>query len=114
MKGGNWSGVKTLHNADMYEIHPDSDLAKSLGQMGMEVPRHVTNNEMTDLLKQSNTGLYSWKKANGGSIHMAAGGKTPDLDTMRLALNQQRMYSPLEKAAMSVPRTKGKIGRAHV
>ena len=33
--------------------------------------------------------------------------KTPSLDAMKLALNNQRMYSPLEKAAMAVPRTKG-------
>lgn len=38
---------------------------------------------------------------------LAAGGSPPSLDTMRLALNKQRMYSPLEKAAMAVPRNKG-------
>ena len=31
----------------------------------------------------------------------------PSLAQMKLALNQQGMYSPLEKAAMAVPRTKG-------
>lgn len=40
-------------------------------------------------------------KAKGGEV------KTPSLDAMKLALNNQRMYSPLEKAAMAVPRTKG-------
>ena len=39
--------------------------------------------------------------------HMAAGGTPPSLDQMKLALNQQGMYSPLEKAAMAVPRNKG-------
>jgi len=37
----------------------------------------------------------------------AKGGSMPSLDTMKLALNKQGMYSPLEKAAMAVPRTKG-------
>lgn len=36
-----------------------------------------------------------------------ASGGQPNLDAMRLALNRQGMYSPLEKAAMAVPRTKG-------
>lgn len=40
-------------------------------------------------------------------VQQKAKGGQPSLDTMRLALNQQGMYSPLEKAAMSVPRTKG-------
>lgn len=40
-------------------------------------------------------------KAKGGEV------KTPSLDTMRLALNKHGMYSPLEKAAMAVPRSKG-------
>lgn len=45
--------------------------------------------------------------AGGGPVMMAAGGRQPSLDEMKLALNQHGMYSPLEKAAINVPRTKG-------
>lgn len=51
----------------------------------------------------------SQKKASGGIARMADGGKPPSLDTMRLSLTKNKlgMHSPMEKAAMSVPRTKG-------
>jgi hypothetical protein len=46
-------------------------------------------------------------KADGGSVLRLAGGGQPSIPEMKLALSKQGMYSPLEKAAMAVPRTKG-------
>ena len=51
-----------------------------------------------------NRGTYDPKNPD---ITKADGGTVLSMDTMRLALNKQGMYSPLEKAAMAVPRTKG-------
>jgi hypothetical protein len=45
--------------------------------------------------------------AKGGAIHMSQGGE-PTQDAMRLALTKRHgLYSPLEKAAIEMPRTKG-------
>jgi hypothetical protein len=53
-----------------------------------------------------NRGTYD---LDNPDINMAEGGtaKTPSIAQMKLALNKHGMYSPLEKAAMAVPRTKG-------
>ena len=47
------------------------------------------------------------RMAHGGKVHMATGGDVQALDQMRLELSKNGMYSPLEKAAINVPRTKG-------
>ena len=52
-----------------------------------------------------NRGTYDPKNPD---ITMAKGGEVPSLDAMKYALTQRGgMHSPLEKAAINVPRTKG-------
>lgn len=75
VKLGNWSNVGDINNAEMRDIHPESDLAKAMQQKGLQAPKYVTEQEMSGLLKEHNQGLYSWKKAAGGKVSMAKGGK---------------------------------------
>ena len=58
VKSGNWSDVRDLHNTDLTQIYPESDLAKSLAQKGMNVPSYATSEELNNLLKQAEVGSY--------------------------------------------------------
>jgi len=58
--------------------------------------------------------IVRWYKENQNAQKMsqpdqgkAKGGSVPSQDVMRLALTKEGMYSPLEKAALSIPRGKG-------
>jgi hypothetical protein len=81
VKSGNWSDVGDIKNADMI---------KHKGQ-------YLTHAEHDDWMLNE---LKPQQKAAGGAVQ-------PSIPEMKLALSKQGMYSPLEKAAMAVPRTKG-------
>ena len=85
----------------------DGISAKESGRMTHAVfdPRHIKS-------AIGNRGTYDTRetditKATGGSVSRLASGGQPSIPEMKLALSKQGMYSPLEKAAMAVPRTKG-------
>ena len=103
VKSGNWSDVGDLGNTNLVKIYPESDLAKTLAQKKMNVPSYATQQEMTDLLKQSQVGSYrdsaSGKTfrseelppeglARGGPIHMAKGGS----DTPKKTVKAYKMF----------------------
>jgi hypothetical protein len=58
VKSGKYSDVGDLHNTGLVRIYPESDLAVSLAQKGLDVPSYATQKEITDLLKQSQVGSY--------------------------------------------------------
>ena len=66
VKSGKFSEVGDFGNTGLVRIYPESDLAKSLAQKGMDVPSYATQKEITDLLKQAEVGSY----------RDSAGGKT--------------------------------------
>ena len=72
VKSGNWSHVKDLHHTDLRTVAPDSALATKMKAAGVEPPAYVSDSELSQLLKQYESGLYSWK--DGGAVAMAAGG----------------------------------------
>lgn len=93
-----------------YLNHPD------YAQVGMDPRRHgffydrKTMQPVTHSKHVVQIGplVLAHKPTYGPRESYATGGKVaPSLDEMKLALNNQGMYSPLEKAAMAVPRTKG-------
>ena len=67
VKSGNWSDVGDLTNADLYHVHPESDVAKNLAAAGEQVPTYVTNDELTAINRR-------FRKAHGGVVHKAKGG----------------------------------------
>ena len=67
VKSGNWSAVGDLKNADLYHVHPESDVAKNLSAAGEQVPTYVTSDELNAISKR-------FKKARGGVVHKAKGG----------------------------------------
>jgi len=70
VKSGNWSDVGDLTNADLYHVHPESDVAKNLSAAGKQVPTYVTNDELNAISKR-------FRKARGGVVHKAKGGVEP-------------------------------------
>jgi hypothetical protein len=134
VKSGNWSDVGDLGNTGLYKADPqelgmfipqdprlrnlpgrrteDFQRAKDAGLFGDK--KYFTRDEWEDILRkqiESESGplppLKPEGMARGGKVHMVKGNDQSDMDAMRLSLNQHGMYSPLEKAAMAVPRQKG-------
>ena len=52
VRSGNWAEVNDLRNADFVPIDPASDIAYWLKTKGEEVPRWVSQQELTDLLRR--------------------------------------------------------------
>jgi ADP-Ribosyltransferase in polyvalent proteins/PcfJ-like protein len=74
VKSGKWSDVGDLLNADLYHVHPESDVAKNLSAAGEQVPTYVTNYELAAINKR-------FRKAEGGevdaeTVFMGKGGST--------------------------------------
>lgn len=69
VKSGQWSDVKDLHHTDLRRVAPDSALATKMKAAGVEPPMYVSDNELSQLLKQYEAGLYSWKR--GGCVTKA-------------------------------------------
>jgi len=69
VRSGQWSHVKDLENSDLRKVAPDSALAKKMKAAGVEPPLYVSNDELSQLLKQYKEGLYSWKR--GGRVTKA-------------------------------------------
>lgn len=64
INSGAWSKVRENTNAGLLEIDVDSDLAKSLTQKGIAFPAYATQQEITNLLKQAQVGVYSdWRQS---------------------------------------------------
>jgi hypothetical protein len=106
VKSGNWSDVNDKQNAEIRDITKTPMLHGWLKDNNVAHDRYLTEQEYnkheSDMLADKlGINQQPQQKAKGGEV------KTPSLDTMKLALNKQGMYSPLEKAAMAVPRTKG-------
>ena len=120
VKSGNWSDVGDAQNAELrkYTDIFNVNEQRALEAKGAQVPDHLylTGDQIQQMhnmitpkgkrLNYDSSGKIVGGEPNSG---YAKGGevKTPNLDTMRLELSKQGMYSPLEKAAMAVPRTKG-------
>jgi hypothetical protein len=68
VKGGNWSNVKDLHNTNLISLDPNSVLAKRIAAGGEEVPRYLTQDELTKFGKKYNEGY-----AAGGNVPKYAG-----------------------------------------
>lgn len=97
-----------------WEILEDTDVVEAVRNAGHDA-MYMKENGVKNLgvfdakkIKSAigNRGTYDTRKAD---ITKAGGGevKPANLDQMRLELNKIGMHSPMEKAAMSVPRTKG-------
>ena len=75
VKGGQWSDVGDIQNTGLISIAPDSELATSFRRMGKTPPAHVTQNELTNLIKWNRgEGELPEGMAHGGAVHMAGGG----------------------------------------
>jgi hypothetical protein len=68
VRSGNYEVTRDLQNTGLVKIETDSDLAKSLRQKGIAVPTYVTQEELTDLSKQAQVGLYGF--AAGGPVNL--------------------------------------------
>ena len=86
VKSGQWSDVQDLHHTDLRKIDPDSALAKKMKAAGIEPPPYVSDNELSQLLKEYKQGLYSWNQ--GGAVS----GEAINLDdVIGRALQQRHM-----------------------
>ena len=108
VKSGNWSDVGDINNAEMRDIHPESDLAKAMQQKGLQAPKYVTEQEMSGLLKEHNQGLYSWEKAEGGevdaeAVFMGKGGKVKELEQYLRQREGEYGVKRLQRAADEIP-----------
>ena len=86
VKGGNWSEVKTIQNAEMRDMNRHTGLSNWLSSKGVQHPRYLTEQEYgkheSDMLADK-LGLDNQQgMAKGGEV------KQPSLDTMRLALTK--------------------------
>jgi hypothetical protein len=52
VKSGKWSRVQDLDNAALIPLDPASDLGQRMKAAGVDVPRYVTQDELTPLLEQ--------------------------------------------------------------
>lgn len=64
IRSGDWKEVKDLNNAGMINLDPASDLANAMRAAGQEVPRFITMDEFSELLKQ-----FPARYARGGQVN---------------------------------------------
>jgi hypothetical protein len=67
VRGGNWSRVGDAENAGLIQIAPDSSLALAMKAKNITPPSYVTQNELTELLRQYREGGF----AEGGAVSLA-------------------------------------------
>jgi hypothetical protein len=98
VKSRSWSDVGDLRNTGLLEIDVDSDLAKSLTQKGIAFPAYATQQEITNLLKQAQVGVYSDWRQSGTRImaepppeEFAVGGAVTKNNVERMR-NDNRRY----------------------
>jgi hypothetical protein len=83
VRSGEWSDIGDFQNTGLVRIDTESDLAAKIKAAGAEAQNYVTQDELTNLLKQYGDPN---NMKNGGRVKSA-----PSLDAMRLAtLNKQR------------------------
>jgi hypothetical protein len=82
VRSGRWSEVGDIENSGLYWVDPQSDLAKGLAAKNMEIPSYVTDDELTQLLKQ----VPSDGMKRGGRVHISS-----NADTMRMELADKKM-----------------------
>lgn len=51
VRSKDWGEIKDLQNTDLFEISPDSDVANFLKSSNRPVPKYVTNDELSEILK---------------------------------------------------------------
>ena len=52
VRSKDWDDVKDFNNTDLFEIAPDSDVANFLKSSNRSVPKYVTNDELSEILKE--------------------------------------------------------------
>ncbi len=112
VRSGKWSDVGDIENTGLYRVDPQSDLAKALSAKGVEVPRYVTDDELTQFRSQMPPGT-NWLKGSdeykrGGRVHISS-----NPDTMRLELADKKMAGggiakALKEALKPLPRAAAK------
>jgi len=81
VRSGNWSRVGDLQNTGLIAIDRGSDLAAAMKAENATIPKYVTQDEVTDLLKKYNA--YGYKR--GGKVRISN-----NSDTMRLELLRKK------------------------
>jgi len=75
VRSGNWSRVGDLKNTGLIAIDRGSDLAAAMKAENATIPKYVTQEELTDLLKKYNA--YGYKR--GGKVRIS---ENPDVQAM--------------------------------
>ena len=103
-----WSDVEDLDNTNLIRLDPDSDVAEILRSEGLDVPKYISDEELTDIRRKwSSKKTDEWNAAeNTKNLGMAKGGKVKFSDnpvTMQLELAGgglvKRMAKAIGKAA---------------
>jgi hypothetical protein len=84
VKGGKWTDVRDFHNTDLVKIDTDSDLAQKIKASGKELSPYVSQDELTQLLKEYGNPPTEGMKRGGVAI-------SHNPDTMMLEVNNKRM-----------------------
>jgi hypothetical protein len=71
VKSGQWSDVGDIKNADLLKLNSEGDLAEKMRAAGKEPPPYVSQNELSQLLKEYKGGIYKEGMKRGGRVTKA-------------------------------------------
>lgn len=99
IKGQEWGDIRDLENVGLVQIYPESDLAMALKAKNMPVPKYVTQEELTQLLKQANLPPEANYK-DGGEVKNDDSAKA-QLEALKRRIGDEIVGEQLRKAADS-------------